>query len=263
MLTTGIESWDERRDLIVPGKAEATIQFAAEHWVHSAQRAIQQRGRFAVALSGGSTPKAIYQLLAQSKGVAWDQVFLFWSDERAVPPDHPDSNYRMAMESGLKDLPIPNGQIFRMEAEGQIEKNAAAYEEKIRHLLGKSLFDLVMLGVGEDGHTASLFPNTKSLNIEDGLVAAIHLPQMPKSSNLRKETSFATGSSWRMTLTFPCIEQSRRAVIYALGSGKREIVAKILEAPIVSSWPASRIGTPQNKALWIVDADAAGAVKKP
>jgi len=236
-----LKSWDDRRDYIVPGDANQTIDFAVEHWIHSAERAIQQRGRFAVALSGGSTPKAIYERLGKEK-LDGSKIWLFWSDERAVPPDHPDSNYRMAMESGLGKLGIPPSQIFRMIAEKESEKNALDYEEKIQRHLGKHLFDLVMLGVGDDGHTASLFPNTAALEIENHLVAANYIPDK---------------KSMRMTLTFPCINQSYHSAIYAIGASKHIIVPKVLEAAIVSPFPASRIGTPEHKALWILDRDAA------
>ena len=242
MLTKNIESWDDRRNFVVPGNHQETIQFAAEHWIHSAKRSIQQRGHFAVALSGGSTPKAIYQFLSKEKDLEWDKVYLFWSDERGVPPDHPDSNYKMSMESGLKDLSIPPDQIFRMSAEKDPERNARDYEEKIRRVLGKGFFDLVMLGVGEDGHTASLFPNSPALSVEDRLVAAQFLPEK---------------KSWRMTLTFPCINNSQKSVIYALGPQKASIVRTVLDAPIISSYPASRVGTSHHTALWVLDSDAA------
>ncbi len=248
MLKT-IQSWDERRDTIIAGNEPETIAFAAEHWIHTAQRSIQQRGRFAVALSGGSTPKAIFEFLSKNPSkLDWSKVWLFWSDERSVPPNHPDSNYRMAMQSGMEKLPIPPGQIFRMHAESEIEKNALDYEEKIRRLLDKHFFDLVMLGVGEDGHTASLFPHTKALEITDRLVAANHVPE--------KKT-------WRMTLTFPCINQSFNIAVYALGKSKQMILPKVLEAAIVSPYPASHIGTPEHKALWILDEDAGKFLVQP
>lgn len=246
MLTQTIEPWDNRRSIVVPGNSQETIQFAKDHWIHSAKRSIQQRGRFAVALSGGSTPKAIYEQLSSEKELEWDKVFLFWSDERSVPPDHPDSNYHMAMESGLKNLPIPPDQIFRMAAEINPEANARDYEDKIRRILDKHLFDLVMLGVGDDGHTASLFPNSTALDIEDRLVAAEFIPEK---------------KSWRMTLTFRAIVESSACVIYALGTPKAQIVRTVLDAPIISPYPASRIGTPQQKALWILDRDAAANLK--
>lgn len=234
------KTWDNRRDYAVPGDSKETVAWAADHWIHSAERAIQQRGRFAVALSGGKTPKAIYEAIRKKK-LDWSKVWLFWSDERNVPPDHESSNYRMAMES-LGCLPISSAQIIRMQTEKDIENQAFDYEEKIKHYLGKHLFDLVMLGLGEDGHTASLFPHTAALAVTDRLVVANYL---------------ADKKSWRMTLTFPAIEQSRQAVIYALGAAKQTIVSQVLKAPIESNYPASRIGTPEHKALWIMDLDAA------
>lgn len=247
MLTQKIETWDERRQYVVPGNTEETIRFAAEHWIHSAKRSIQRRGRFAVALSGGSTPKAIFQLLSTEKELEWDKVYLFWSDERGVPPNHPDSNYHMAMESGLKNLPIPEAQIFRMAAEHTPEAKARDYEDKIGRILDKNFFDLVMLGVGEDGHTASLFPHSPALEIQDRLVYSQFLPEK---------------NSWRMTLTFRCINESQQAVIYALGPSKASIVPTVLNAALVSPYPASRIGTPSHPALWMLDAPSALNLKK-
>ncbi|MBX7065884.1 MAG: 6-phosphogluconolactonase [Parachlamydiales bacterium] len=239
-----LKSWDARRDYIIPGDAKQTIDFAVEHWIHSAERAIQKRGRFAVALSGGSTPKAIYEKLCTKK-LDWSKIWLFWSDERAVPPDHADSNYRMAMDF-FKTVPIPPSQVFRMIAESDIEKNALNYEEKIHHVLGNHLFDLVMLGVGEDGHTASLFPNTKGLEVNNRLVIANKITEK---------------NVWRMTLTFDCINQSFHSAIYCIGSSKQIIVPKVLSAAIISEFPSSRIGTAENKALWILDSDAASNLK--
>lgn len=240
-----LKNWDARRDYIIAGNGAETIRFATEHWIHSAERAIQQRNRFVVALSGGSTPKAIYEALTEKTQLDWSKVWLFWSDERAVPPDHPESNYRMAMES-FKKLPIPPNQIFRMKGEAEIEKQAQDYEEIIHRLLGKDLFDLVMLGVGEDGHTASLFPNTAALKIEDRLVTSNYLPEK---------------KSWRMTLTFKAINESRQSAIYAIGSSKKMIVPQVLNAPIESPYPASRIGDSIHKTLWILDAEAASNIK--
>jgi 6-phosphogluconolactonase len=235
-------AFDQRRELQIEKSTEEAIGFAVEHFVHSAKQAIQQRGFFAVALSGGSTPKAIYAELAKVKDLDWSNVFLFWSDERAVPPDHKESNYHMAMESFQK-VPIPLHQIFRMQAEKDLLQQAKDYEAVIRHHLGKQLFDLVMLGVGEDGHTASLFPNTHALQVEDRLVVGNDVPQL---------------NTKRMTLTFPCINQSKKIVIYALGKNKQEIVAKVLEAPIISAYPSSRIGTAERPALWVLDHKPSG-----
>jgi 6-phosphogluconolactonase len=242
-----VESWDDRRSYIVAGDGGETIQFAAEHWIHSAKRSIQQRGRFAVALSGGSTPKEIYRLLSKETDLEWDKVFLFWSDERGSLPDDPGSNFHMSMSAGLKNLPIPESQIFRMKAEVEPEKNARDYEETIHRVLGKSLFDLVMLGVGEDGHTASLFPKSPLLQICDRLVAAEY--------NAEKK-------GWRITLTIPCINQSQGSAIYALGPSKALIVSAVLDAALESIYPASSIGTSQHKALWVLDEAAAAKLNK-
>ena len=240
-----IQSFDDRRDIAIPGNLEKTIQFAVEHWIQTAQESIQQRSRFAVALSGGSTPAAIYRALAHpqnSKRVDWSKVYLFWSDERTVPPDHPNSNYHMAMQSGFSRLPLIPTQIFRMKGEEEILGAADEYEGIIRKILGPSLFDLVMLGVGEDGHTASLFPNTTALQAQERLVVANHIPEI---------------GAWRITLTMACINQSWRTAIYAMGAAKQNIVVNALSAPRHSAWPVTQVGTVDRKALWIVDKTAA------
>ncbi len=238
-----IQSWDERRDLIVTKDKEQAIAFSAEQWIHSAMRSIQQRGRFAVALSGGSTPKEIYHFLAShyQSAIDWGKVWLFWSDERAVPPNHPESNYKMAMQS-FQSLPIPPSQILRMKAEQNIEQQAADYEDFIQRTLGPHLLDLVMLGIGEDGHTASLFPRTTALQEQTKLVVANFLPDT---------------NQWRMTFTYPCIHRSAHATIYAIGAKKQAIVPLALQAAYTSPFPISSIGSTERKALWILDRAAA------
>ena len=129
----------------------------------------------------------------------------YMSDERAVPPDHPDSNYRMAMEAGFNQFNIPEEHIYRMKAETDIETNAVEYEKLIESLLSKGIFDLVMLGMGEDGHTASLFPKTHGLHTNGRLVIANYVPTL---------------NTWRMTLTFNCINQATHIVVYVIGKNK-------------------------------------------
>ena len=237
-----LKAFDERRNIAVPGDTQATIKYCVQHFLELAQEAIQDHGYFAVALSGGSTPKAIYEQLKAPENrnkVDWSAFLLFWSDERAVPPDHPESNYRMAMEAAFNELPIPKENIFRMKAEENIEKNAKAYEALILEKIPLKTFDLVMLGVGEDGHTASLFPHTHGLHVEERLVIANFIPA--------KET-------WRMTLTFKCINSAFHTCIYALGKGKADIVAKVLNGPFdPDEYPSQRIGTQARKSLWILD----------
>lgn len=236
---------DERRKLIVPGDHDTTLAYAVENWINIAQEAIEDHGFFAVALSGGSTPKKIFQKLSTMENILdWTQVFLFWSDERSVPPTSPDSNFHMAMEEGgLAKLPIPKEQIFRMVAESAIEGNAKAYEDIILDKLASHPFDLVMLGMGEDGHTASLFPHTNALKVKGRLVIPNFVPQK---------------NSWRMTFTYECINRSPHICLYVLGAAKAEIVEKVLLGPPnPTEYPSQLIGTSKTQALWILDSEAA------
>jgi len=244
-----IQSIDDKRDIIIPGNKEKTIDFASDHFLKTAMEAIEKKGKFSAALSGGSTPKAIFENLCrapyQSK-LDWEKVWLFWSDERKAEPTDPDSNYRMAMDAGLKDMPIPKDQIFRMRAEKDIIDEANEYEKLLDEHLGEDLFDLVMLGMGEDGHTASLFPETKALTIFDKKVVANFVDKK---------------NTWRMTLTFSCINKSSKICFYVMGESKQKMVKRILQPPPKSaSLPSQQIGTTQNKALWILDNSAALAL---
>ena len=237
------------RELIVPGDTRATLHFAACHFLQLANSSIENYGKFVVALSGGSTPNAIYSSLEKlGSKTDWSRVHLFWGDERAVPPDHPDSNYRAAMNSGLQNLPIPDKQIHRMIAEKNIEKEAENYEALIRReSTGNASFDLVMLGVGEDGHIASLFPNTAGLHETNRWGIAHEVRQ--------KDTI-------RMTITYPCIRAAKAVVIYAMGKAKQSIISNVLHSTPTSKWPASEIGTDTHPVLWIVDNDAIAAYYK-
>lgn len=238
-------SWDERRDIASPGDKETTLAFAAHHFINCGKEAIKSHKFFTVALSGGSTPKAIFEKLSSTDYAGeldWSKVLLFWSDERSVPPTDPESNFRIAMDAGLKTLSIPQEHVFRMEGEENIEANAQAYEEKIQEILGPRPFDLVMLGMGEDGHTASLFPGTKALDEKTAFVVANEVPQ--------KKT-------WRMTLTYPCINRAKNIVLYVLGNSKAPTIKQVFLEKHDPPYPVSLIGSPGNKALWIVDLEAA------
>jgi 6-phosphogluconolactonase len=243
-------SWDDRRDIAHPGNNQKTLTFSIEHFINCGKEALKMHGHFAVALSGGSTPKAIFQALPQapySSAIDWSKAYIFWSDERSVAPTDPDSNFRMAIDAGFKNLPIPNDHFFRMKAEDNIEENALNYEMKIKQILGSRPLDLIMLGMGEDGHTASLFPGTKALEEKNRWVVANHIPQ--------KET-------WRMTMTYPLINKAKNIVIYVLGKSKRDMVHKVFLEDHKPPFPVSLIGTPTNKALWILDTDACGDLHK-
>lgn len=223
-------------------ESAAAIDYSVNFFIQCANDAIKERGLFSVALSGGNTPKMIYERLTHPENrskVDWQRAFVFWSDERSVPPDHQDSNYRMAMEAGLKTLPIPKNQIFRMQAESDIESHAAAYEALITQHLPEARFDFVMLGMGDDGHTASLFPHTEALKESKRLVLPNFVPKF---------------KTWRMTLSFPCINASRHICVYVLGSKKEEMLTKVLSKPYQpENLPAQRIGTVENPAIWITD----------
>jgi len=239
-------SWDDKWDVAHPGDWNETITFCTEHFINCAKEAIKLHEFFNVALSGGSTPKAIFQKLSStsfSSEIDWTKVLIFWSDERSVAPTNQESNFRMAMDAGLKTLSIPPEHIFRMVAEDKIEENAKAYEEKIREVLGSRPFDLIMLGMGDDGHTASLFPGTEGVSETKRWVVANHVSQ--------KKT-------WRMTLTLPCINRAKNTVIYVLGENKKEMVRQVFLEKPEPPFPVSLVGTLDNKALWVLDS-AAGA----
>lgn len=241
-----IHAFDERRDLVIPGDHVMTIRYATEQFIAIANDAMKKRGFFNVALSGGSTPKAIYQLLAQPdyrQQVNWKQVRLFWSDERCVSLTHPDSNYRMAMEAGFATLPIPATQIFPLLGEGDLEKNAHDYEQLIHIHVPEQAFDLVMLGMGDDAHTASLFPRTHALHTATQLVVPNYVSQK---------------NAWRMTFTFSCINAAHHLILYVLGAGKASMVKRVLlGAETPDNLPVQRIGTSTHKALWVLDTAAA------
>ena len=240
---------DDRRILVVGDDRQEALTFCIEHFLQCAKEAIADHDAFYVALSGGSTPKAIYELLASDEHfdeINWAKAQVFWSDERAVPPEHPDSNYAMALSAGLGKLTLPTKNIHRMVAENDIEKNALEYEKTIAKVMGNAPFDLVMLGMGDDGHTASLFPGTKGLEEKERKVIANKVPQ-------KKCT--------RMTFTFPFINQAHNAAIYVMGDSKKEMVNKVL-SEAMPTFPSGHVGTAEKPALWITDSEAASLVKK-
>lgn len=237
-----IKNIDDRRNIAAPGDADATLIFCVEHFIQAANKAIADHGAFFVALSGGSTPKAIFEALAEpiySKQVDWKNVHLFWSDERCVPPYDPSSNYRMAMDAGFSKIHIPAENIHRIQAEVDPEEAAKAYEKLIEAKIPSHSFDLVMLGMGEDGHTASLFPKTHGLHSQQRLVVANFIPDK---------------GIWRITFTFDLINVAKQAVVYVLGKSKATMLHKVLSGPYLpDDLPVQRVGTPSNKALFIAD----------
>ncbi|MGR3973447.1 MAG: 6-phosphogluconolactonase [Candidatus Rhabdochlamydia sp.] len=222
---------------------EAAIHFTVNHLIACYQHAVDHHGFFTLALSGGSTPVAIYQLLCSSdfaSKIAWDKVHLFWSDERAVPPSSLESNYRMAMESGFKFMPIPPHQIHRMVAEDSIHHHAEQYENLLHQTLFQNSFDLILLGMGDDGHTASLFPSTQGVLCTDRQVIANYIPSK---------------NSWRMTLSFPCLHQAQHTVFTVFGSSKAKMINQVFNSS--HEFPCQNVGSKLHPALWIMDQEAA------
>lgn len=246
-----VQDLDERRDIAIPGNCAETLRYCVAQFIEIADASIRDHDYFAVALSGGSTPKAIYQSLAAPENrnkVDWGKVLLFWSDERSVPPNDQESNYRMAMDAGFASLPLKPENIFRMKAEENIEKNALEYEKLIQTRIPQKIFDAVLLGMGEDGHTASLFPMTHGLKVQNHLATANFIPQ--------KDT-------WRMTLTYDSINAARHILLYVLGKGKDEMVSRVLTGPYEPNMlPAQKVGTSTHRALWILDKDSSAMLAK-
>jgi 6-phosphogluconolactonase len=222
------------------------IQRAIEIWQGRSAAAIRERGRFTVALAGGSTPKKLYAALAQTPGIPWQQTWLFWGDERYVPPDHPESNYRMVRETLLEQIGIPAAQVFPMPTQaGDPLRDAAEYEATLRQIFGTECpsLDLVWLGVGEDGHTASLFPDTAALQVQHRWVTVGQKGQEP-----------------RLTLTYPVLNQAAQVVFLVTGANKAPIVKEALTTE--AHLPCQRVN-PRGRLLWLLDAAAAAQLPLP
>jgi 6-phosphogluconolactonase len=238
-------------NILIYSDAESLAQAAAAHFVEHAQRAIRLRGRFSVALAGGSTPRRTYALLAGDEGGAgrldWSRIHFFWGDERCVPPDHPDSNYRMAREELLDRVPTPPANVHRIVGETHRERAADLYEQTLRSFFPSptTTFDLVWLGLGEDGHTASLFPGSPALEVADRWVAAVehHSPPAPLVD--------------RITLTLAAINAAEQVTFLVSGAGKAGRLKQVLQEA-QASLPAQRVRPTHGDLLWLVDSAAAG-----
>ncbi|MFN9175381.1 MAG: 6-phosphogluconolactonase [Synechocystis sp.] len=208
-------------------------------------KAISERGQAAIALSGGSTPKPLYEALAQ-QALPWEKIHIFWGDERYVPADHPDSNQRMARLAWLDQIEIPAANIHPMPTgANNPEADAQAYEQELSQFFQTApgqfpAFDLILLGLGDDGHTASLFPHTDALQICDRLITVGNKDGQP-----------------RLTFTIPLINQARSVMFLVAGASKQAALAEIF-APVANAnqYPA-RFIKPQGELIWLLD-QAAG-----
>ncbi len=238
---------------------EAVSREAAEEFERLARAAIATKGRFTVALSGGSTPKRLYEILAAAPyrdRIDWGSIEFFFGDERSVPPDDPESNYRMAREAMLASLPIPASRIHRMEAERpNLDVAALGYESTLARVFGlrpgshtPPAFDLVYLGMGPDGHTASLFPHTGALRETRRWCVPNWVPQQDTN---------------RMTLTYPVLNRAAEVIFLVAGSDKAEPLSEVLEgAPDPERLPSQRIRPVCGRLLFLVDPPAAAKLAR-
>ena len=225
---------------------------AADIFVAAAGKAIREKGQFTVALTGGSSPVQLHKMLAQepySNQVDWQKCFVFWGDERWVPLNDARSNARMAFETLLNQVPVPREQIFPMwSGEKTPQEYAGEYEKQLQLVLGeKGIFDLIFLGMGDDGHTASLFPGTEVLNEEMASVKAYYLePQQ----------------MYRITLTAPLINQATEIVFLVNGEKKAPALREVLEGERnQKQYPAQLISAKEGAVSWLVDQTAASRLK--
>ncbi len=237
--------------VIVPDINALAVSAAGRFATIAEERIARKRG-FTVAFSGGSTPKALYQLLTQPpyrNAIDWKWVHVFWGDERSVPPDAADSNYRMARETLLTHVPIPVEQIHRIQGEIDPEDAAARYEEELIGFFGlppgePPEFDLILLGIGADGHTASLFPATVALEENDRLVVANPVDKL---------------DTVRITFTIPVLTEAANVLVLAAGADKAAAIQRALEGPYEPvQTPAQVLRTAVGNVTWILD-KAAGS----
>jgi 6-phosphogluconolactonase len=226
------------------------FEAAAEQITQNLEAVLGARPEATLVLTGGNTPRQLYSLLASPPyrdRIAWPRVHFFWGDERCVPPDDPQSNFGMAQESLLSKVPIIMDRVHRMPGELEdIDKAARRYESEIARVIpgpGEPSFDLVLLGMGEDGHTASLFPGTQWS--EERLVAGNFVPRL---------------GSWRLTMTPRLLNAARAVLFLASGSAKAKTLAGVLEGP-QGVFPAQRIAPEHGTLTWMVDSAAAAKLK--
>ena len=241
-------------DITIYPDSEHFVDGSADFIAGLAARAVAERGRFAIALSGGSTPRPIYARLATgayAERIDWPRVHIFFGDERCVPPDDSRSNYRMAREALLDHVPLPPGNIHRIRGEDDPAQAALAYAQEVQRLFRSAsapAFDLICLGMGENGHTASLFPGTAALREQVQWVVPQYVEVM---------------TTWRVTFTTVLINAARHIAFFAAGTGKADVLWRVHAGPYQPDVLPSQLIQPDHGQLhWLVDA-AAGAKVQP
>ena len=239
------------REVMILPEAGAIAREGAERFTALARLAIAATGRFTVALSGGSTPKALFALLVDQP-IDWAHVHVFWGDERCVPPDHADSNYRMAHEALLSKVALPAQNVHRMRGEIDPAQAARAYEAELRHVFGSiewPRFDLILLGLGTDAHTASLFPNTSAIHEATHWVVGHFVEKL---------------QTHRLTLTPPVINHAKQIIFLVAGTDKAAALRSVFEGPRdVDQFPAQVIEPLTGRVTWLIDEAAAVTLGAP
>jgi 6-phosphogluconolactonase len=230
---------------------------AANHFISLSQAAVQNQKQFTVVLSGGSTPRGMYSLLASEnfrRRVEWEKVYIFWGDERVVPPNHPDSNYLLASQTLLDQVQLPAKNIHRIHGELDPKEAAKQYEQELTSFFtptpgGIPQFDLVLLGLGEDGHTASLFAGTNALTEQTRWVAENYIHKL---------------NEWRITLTPPIINASKNVIFLVSGERKAKALRGVLvESQRAEKFPAQMIQPKVGEMMWFIDKSAAALLQRP
>jgi 6-phosphogluconolactonase len=232
---------------------EAMSHKAAEMFVRLSTTCVASRGKFSAAISGGSTPRKLYSLLGSaeySPQVDWQRVHFFWVDERCVPKEHEESNFMTAFDRLLSKISIPGENVHRIKGEEDPDKAARNYEEEVRRFFGMSglpMFDLVILGMGEDGHTASLFPGSNLLNERIRLAAPVYLEK----------------PNWnRITLTLPVLNNATQILFLVAGHSKADVVYEVLgNGRKKERYPAGLIRPVHGSLTWLIDQEAARRLK--
>jgi len=242
-----------RPHIIVLDGPDAVAARAAEEFEVRARAAIAQRNCFAVALSGGTTPTRSFELLSSPRfidKIEWQRVHFFWGDERCVPPDDAASNYAQAHKSLLAPIHAQDKSVHRMRGELEPREGARDYAAFLdRFFGGGAIFDLVYLGLGPDGHTASLFPNTRALEETVAACVATHIPGNPVP--------------WRLTLTYPVFNAARAVIFQVTGADKSAVLERVLEGPRrPATLPAQGIAPTDGSLIWLVDRAAAERLKQ-
>lgn len=226
--------------IIVFREQDDLYRHAADLFAQLAEQSIRRRRRFLVLLSGGKTPIPLYRRLTQapwSSQIDWENVFIGWSDERCVPPWHEASNFRAAEEALLSHLPVSRDHLFRIEGEGDPAIEALTYETRLRSLLGReSGVDLALLGLGADGHTASLFPGREALQEDERWFVPVYIP--------------SAAQPWRISATLPLLNASKKVVFLVVGGEKAHALSRIQSG---ESLPAGLIRPQDGNVVWLVD----------